>query len=444
LTRAEAGASGTPDPPPTGERYLGAGGTFRFEPPRLRTTAEPDEERHATWFELFFDLVFVAAVSQLGSALAREPSAAGFARFAALFVVVVWAWVLYALYANRFDTDDLVFRLAKSGAMLAIAAIAVTIRQAMDGRGGTVGFAAGYVVLRVLLLGLYLRARHYVIGEGHRLTEIYLVGYSATTALWLLSIFVPGPYRYVLWGVAMVADLLIPPRAWATLKGHAVVISHITDRFGTFFIIVLGESVVAVVSGVAGFELHFESWVIAGLCFVIALCLWWVYFDLADTSVVGRGALGLVFVYSHFPLLAGVAAFGVGTKLAIGEAVQPGLAAGTRWALAGGISAFALSLAALHIGAEWTSPRDRTFIGRLGLAAFTLALAAFGGGIAPLGFTGLVAAAVLAQLLLEAVTPKPGAASVWYPPDHGAGKNRADSVTHVAIRGEAAPATRRK
>ena len=300
------------------------------------------------------------------------------------------------------------------------------------------------MVLRLLLIALYLRARHYVVGEGHRLTEIYIVGYSATTALWLLSIFVPGPYRYVLWGVAMVADLLIPPRAWATLKGHAVVISHITDRFGTFFIIVLGESVVAVVAGVAGFELHFQSWVIACLCFVVALCLWWVYFDLADTSVVGRGALGLVFVYSHFPLLAGVAAFGVGTKLAIGDAVQPGLAAGTRWALAGGISAFALSLAALHIGAEWTSLRDRTFIGRLALAAFTLALAAFGGGIAPLGFAGLLAAAVLAQLLLEAVTPKPGAASVWYPPDNAAGKNRADSVTHVAIRGEAASATRRK
>lgn len=221
-------------------------------------------------------------------------------------------------------------------------------------------------------------------------------------------------------------------------------ISHITERFGTFFIIVLGESVVAVVSGVAGFQLHFESWVIAGLCFVIALCLWWVYFDLADTSVVGRGALGLVYVYSHFPLLAGVAAFGVGTKLAIGEAVQPGLAAGTRSALAGGIGAFALSLAALHIGAEWTSLRDRTFIGRLGLAAFTFALAAFGGSIAPLGFAGLLAAAVLAQLLLEAVTAKPGAASVWYPPDPSAGKNRADSATHVAIRGEAAPATRRK
>lgn len=115
---------------------MGARGTFRFDPPRLRTGADPGEaERHATWFELFFDLVFVAAVSQLGVALARDPSAAVYGRFAALFAIVLWAWVLYALYANRFDTDDLIFRMAKCGAMLAIAAAAVNLHQVMQGRG---------------------------------------------------------------------------------------------------------------------------------------------------------------------------------------------------------------------------------------------------------------------------------------------------------------------
>jgi low temperature requirement protein LtrA len=102
--------------------------------------------------------VFVAAVSQLGAALARDPSGPVFARFVALFVVVVWAWILYTLYANRFDTDDLVFRLAKSGGMLAIAAVAVNLHWVMVGHGGTVGFAIGYVVLRSLLIALYGRA----------------------------------------------------------------------------------------------------------------------------------------------------------------------------------------------------------------------------------------------------------------------------------------------
>ncbi len=364
--------------------------------------------------------MFVAAVSQLGAALARDPSAPVFARFAALFVVVVWAWILYTLYANRFDTDDLIFRLAKSGAMLAIAALAVNLHRVMAGDGGTVGFAAGYVVLRSLLIALYGRARHHVSGEGRRLTDIYIAGYSFTTGLWFASIFVPGPFRYVLWGVAMVIDLAIPSRAWASLKGRSVVISHLTERFGTFFIIVLGESVVAAVAGVAGLEFTVESWIVGALCFVVALCLWWIYFDLADTSVVGRGALGLVFVYSHFPLLAGVAAFGEGTKLAVMQAAQPSLEAGARWALAGGVGAFALSLAILHIGAEWTSSHDPTFLGRICLAVLAIALAASGGGIAPLAFVGLISAAVLGQLLLEASTPRVGAATVYEPADHPA------------------------
>jgi low temperature requirement protein LtrA len=361
--------------------------------------------------------VFVAAVSQLGTALARDPSAAVFGRYAGLFVVIAWAWIVYTLYTNRFDTDDLVFRLAKSGAMLAIAALAVNLHRLMAGGDGAVGFAAGYVVLRLLLLALYGRARHHVHGQGHRLADLYLAGYTFTTGLWLLSIFVPGPYRYVLWGVAMVIDLATPIRAWAVLKGRAVVVSHLTERFGTFFIIVLGESVVAVVAGVAGFEFTVESWIVAGLSFVVVLCTWWIYFDLADTSVVGRGALGLVYVYCHFPLLAGVAAFGAGTKLAIEHGAQPALAAGTRWALAGGIGAFALSLAILHVGAEWTSPRDRTFIGRIALAALAIALAAAGGGVAPVAFVGLLTAAVFGQLMLEALTPRVGAATVFEPVD---------------------------
>jgi low temperature requirement protein LtrA len=359
--------------------------------------------------------VFVAAVSQLGTPLARDPSAAVFARFAALFVVVVWAWVLYTLYANRFDTDDLIFRLAKSGAMLAIAALAINVHRVMAGDGGTVGFAVAYVVVRVLLLGLYARARHDVDGDGRRLADIYLVGYSFTTGLWLVSIFVPVPVRFALWGAAMVIDLVIAVRAWGSLKGHSVVISHLTERFGTFFIIVLGESVLAAVAGVAGLEFTVESWIVGGLCFVVALCLWWIYFDLADTSVVGRGALGLVYVYCHFPLLAGVAVFGEGTKLAITHASQQGLEAGARWAVAGGVGAFALSLAAIHVGAEWTSLRDRSFLGRICLAGVAIALAAAGGGLVPFVFVGLVCAAVLAQLLLEAFTPRFGAATVYEP-----------------------------
>jgi low temperature requirement protein LtrA len=395
---------------------MAGGATFRLEPPRLRTTEDPSERRHTTWFELYFDLVFVAAVSQLAAALARNPSAAVFARFAALFVVIAWAWLGFTMYANRFDTDDLIYRLAKSTAALAVAALAINLHRVMAGHGGTVGFAAGYVVVRALLVALYVRARLHVRGEGRRLIDIYIANFSQTTGIWLASIFVPVPLRLVLWGVAMAIDLSMPPVAWRSLPGAPLVVSHVTDRLGTFFIIVLGESVVAVVAGVAGFEFSFHSWAVAGICFLIALCLWWIYFDLADTSVLGRGLLGLIYLYGHFPLLAGVAAFGAGTKLAITQAAHPGLGAGTRWALAGGVAAFELALALFHIGAEWTSPRDPTFIARLVVAALAIVLAAAGGGVAPLAFVGLVAAAVLGQLLLEAFTFPEGAATIWEPP----------------------------
>jgi low temperature requirement protein LtrA len=341
--------------------------------------------------------------------------AATFARFVALFVVVIWAWMLYTAYTNRFDTDDLIFRLAKSGAMLAIAAVAVNVPEVMEGRGGSVGFAIGYVVLRSFLIALYVRARHDVSGAGRKLSEVYIAGYSATTGVWLLSIFVPGPLRYVLWGAAMVVDLVIPIRAWAMLRERAVAVSHLTERFGTFFIIVLGQSVIAVVAGVAGLEFTLQSWIVGALCFALTLCLWWIYFDLADTSVVGRGVLGLVYVYSHFPLLVGVSAFGVGAKLAITEAGQPGLGTGARWALAGGIGAFALALAVVHLGAEWTSTHDRTFIGRILLALLAITLAAAGGAIPPVVFAALLALGVFAQLMLEAFTARVGAATVIDP-----------------------------
>jgi low temperature requirement protein LtrA len=389
--------------------------TFRLEPPRLRLSEDMSEQRHATWFELYFDLVFAAAFAELATGLAKDPSAAVFARFAGLCVTVEWAWAGFTFYANRFDTDDLIYRLAKSGAALSVAAIAIQIPHVIAGSGGTVAYAVGYAVVRFLLVGLYFRARRHVTGEGRRLIDVYLTTFSLTATLWLVSAFVSEPWRFVIWGVAMAIDLGVLPIAWGTLKGPRVVVSHITERFGTFFIVVLGESVVAVVAAVAGLEFSADAWIIAGACFVIALSLWWIYFDLADTSVVGRGRLGLVFVYAHIPLFPGVAAFGAGTKIAITHADQATLIPGGRWALAGGIAAFALALAILHLGAEWTSLRDPTFIGRLVLVAVLVALAASGGGISPILFVLLAGAAVLGQLLLEAFTFPLGAASVLPP-----------------------------
>jgi low temperature requirement protein LtrA len=396
---------------------MAGGQTFRLEPPRLRLHEELSEERHATWFELYFDLVFAAALTELTSALAKDPSGAVFARFAGLFIALLWVWVGFTFYANRFDTDDLPYRLAKAGGAFAVIAAAVQVPHLMEGNGGGAEFAAAYAVARGCLVALYWRTRRHIEGEGRRLVDIYLAGFSFTTALWIASIFIPGPERYIVWGLALGVDFSLLPSAWASLEGPRVVVSHITERYGTFFIVVLGQSVAFVVAEVAGLTFSADAWIVAVACFLTALSVWWIYFDLADTSVVGRGVLGLVFTFGHVPLFCGIAAFGAGTKLAIVDATNPGLEAGTRWALAGGIASFALSLAILHMGAEWTTPRDRTFIGRLVLAAGLIALAAVGGGISPAAFAVIVMVAVLGQLLLEAFTFPTGAASILQLPE---------------------------
>jgi low temperature requirement protein LtrA len=311
----------------------------------------------------------------------------------------------------------LIFRLVKAAAALAVVAIAIEVPRMLAGDGGTIAFATAYAVVRFLLVGLYVRARRHVRGEGERLINAYIVVFSFTAALWLLSIFVPEPYRFVLWGVALGLDLCAPPFVWRMLGDTPIVVSRVTERFGQFFIVVLGVSVAGVVAAVAGLQFSFEAWVLGGACFVTALAMWWIYFDLANTSVVGRGSLGLVFLYGHFPLFPGVAAFAAGTTLAINQAHQSSLEPGARWALAGGLAAFALSLAVMHIGAEWTSLRDRTFLGRLVLAALLIALAALGSGVAPLAFVLIVGAALIGQLLLEAFTFPTGAASVLEPPE---------------------------
>src|SRR6266536_1256637 len=105
----------------------GVGRARWLTPPRLRTTADEVGARHATWLELFFDLVFVVAITELAHELEIDHSAAGFLRFAALFVPVYVAWQGYMAYADRFDSDDLLFRVAYFVAMLAIATMAVLI-----------------------------------------------------------------------------------------------------------------------------------------------------------------------------------------------------------------------------------------------------------------------------------------------------------------------------
>src|ERR671920_1174403 len=129
-----------------------------LRPPRLRTLAE--EERHASWLELFFDLVFVVAIAELSPELVVNHTLNGFAIFAALFVPIFVAWQGFSFYADRFDTDDVLFRVCVLAAMLAVAALAIQIPDVAHGESA--GFALAYVAIRVLTVVLNLRAYRHV------------------------------------------------------------------------------------------------------------------------------------------------------------------------------------------------------------------------------------------------------------------------------------------
>ena len=128
-----------------------------IRPPQLRhTDTDSGDERTATWLELFFDLAFVLVVAELAVGLHNDHTLHGVLVFAGLFSSVWWAWAGFTLYANRFDTDDVVYRLAKLGAMLAVAGLAAS---ASDATGTLAGqFAVCQAAIRAVLVALHLRA----------------------------------------------------------------------------------------------------------------------------------------------------------------------------------------------------------------------------------------------------------------------------------------------
>ena len=170
--------------------------------------------------------------------------------------------------------------------MLAIAAIAINVHLVMRGEGGTVGFAIGYVVVRSLLVSLYVRARLHVRGQGRRLIDLTSPASRSRPGSGSSRSSFPEPYRFLLWGVRCNRPLghaaglggahrrsdrhLAPDRALRHLLHHRA--RRRRRRRG---------------GGGGRLEFRFESWVVGGLCFLVALALWWIYFDLADTSVVG-------------------------------------------------------------------------------------------------------------------------------------------------------------
>jgi low temperature requirement protein LtrA len=369
-----------------------------LQPPRLRTLASLDgDDRRATWLELFFDLVFVAAVGQLANALSAEPTTARFFEFVGLFGPVWWAWTGFTYYANRFDTDDLLYRLLTLLAMFGVAVLATTVPGVFTGT--TTAFPLAYVAVRLVLLVLYARAARHV-REARALAETFLLAFGTAVLIWIVSVFTPAPWTYVLWGVALTIELIAPFRAWRLIREAPIHPRHIPERFGLLTLIVLGESVLAVVLGVSKVSWVAGSTVAATAGFVIASSLWWIYFDFLDEGVVtARGIVGgLTYTYMHFFVVVGLAGLGAGVKLAVLAAGGDHHYDGTGWIVSAGLALTMVGLAAIQL-VSGPVVLDVDVWLRLATAALALVLIPF--DLSPLTVLLVLAAALVAQVAYE-------------------------------------------
>src|SRR4051812_35936733 len=177
-------------------------------PPELRV----DADRGASRLELFFDLAYLVVLAQLATLLAGNLSWHGAAVFAGLFTITWWSWVTTTLYANRFDTNDVLYRLAKLATALAVIGMAA-------GVGDAAKFTASYLVTRLILFALYARAYRHV-RDARDTIRIYLAGIAAGAALWAFALAVPGNARYLLWAAGVLCEAVTP--LLATRRGGGV------------------------------------------------------------------------------------------------------------------------------------------------------------------------------------------------------------------------------
>lgn len=380
----------------------------------LRTVDDGELERHASWLELFFDLVFVVAIAELGETLARRPSAIGFVHYGALFVPVWWAWVGYTFYADRFDLEDTAYRLALLTAMLAIAAVAVSVPRAFSSPAGAQAFAASYLAVRVVLIGLYLRAYRHV-SLARPLTGRYVVGFVTGAALWAGSIAVGAPLRWWLWGAGMIVELVTPLLSSGAIRRVPYNVSHIPERFGLFTIIVLGQSVAVGAIATAGQQhLRAGAAIVAVGAFLLAGALWWLYFEFADGSPLRHWLVaGQTWMYGHLLIFAGITASGEGALLAIRATGTHPLTAGGRWALCAGLAAVLLALTCIRAATVRRLRESKALIRLVG-AGTLVALGATGAGLSP----AMLVYGALA-LLLAALTGEAAARRASRPSDAG-------------------------
>lgn len=299
------------------------------------------------WMELFFDLIFVALVSQLARGLHEDPSISALLLFTALFASVWWSWVNLTFTVNVMTwLTRRQLAVVMLAAMASVGAIAVAAPEAVGERSWL--FAAGNAALRLVLLGLWI-ALSWANGSASR---IRLLAYNGATAvLWLISIAVPAPWRYVLWGFVIVVEvvlLLTNSRSWRVRMLPRMNVEHISERFGLLIVIVLGESVLTIVTALNGTWTLASGGTAAASLAVVALLAWSFFMYGTETMRTGLeqlqragryGAIRDTVGFLPFLLVVGVTAISSALSAGIGH---PGevLAPASVISLCGGLGIF--------------------------------------------------------------------------------------------------------
>jgi low temperature requirement protein LtrA len=327
-------------------------------------------DRKVTWLELFFDLVFVAALSQVGAPLAHAYSFHELGRFAFLLLVIWWAWHGYASYATRFDVDDRAERIATLLQMLAVIFMAANAEAGLDSESSA-GFAAAYAVMRLILAARYLRAAR--LPGARQIAVEHAAGFGAAAIVWLLSSLAPVPARYVLWAIALAIDLgtaMVTARHTLAVPPNA---AHLPERFGLFTLILLGEAIVAVMKGIQGqpeWSVAAASTALSSVALVAGV--WWGYFEGARAAAHRRvqcladcRRLSL-WSAAHRPLYLGIALAGIGAEHAITGGGWQALHGEEVWLVALALGLVSSALALLRAARPAKPPsREARYAGRL-------------------------------------------------------------------------------
>jgi low temperature requirement protein LtrA len=288
------------------------------------------EEQRATWLELFFDLVYVFAITQLSRGLLADPSAVGLLHTGFLLLVVWWAWINTTWMANWFDPEAVPVRLVLIGGMLASLLMAVAVPASFTGDG--LLFAGAYVALQVgrNIFNVVVADKDSEYAASFRRLLAWSLG---SAPLWIAGAMLEGNGRVVLWTAALAMDYAAPSlRYWtpglgsSTFEEWAIEGAHFAERFQLFVIIALGESIVVTGTTASSAGARAEIVIALVVCFLGSAALWWLYFDRIagfaqarmrdageDSGQLGRDA----YTYLHIPIVAGIVLAAVGDELAI-------------------------------------------------------------------------------------------------------------------------------